>query len=421
MTIGSQPLNDRLFTGALRAFNALGPVIDLSGLALPSLDPQTLLDAACRKTGLSDFGSPALEPPLEVFLGACRTEANLNLFGRMVTRWDALRLLTNRLRLEEDWRHHPAIADEPIERPLFITGLPRSGSTLLHGLLAQDPDNRCPAHWETMYPSPPPERLQYEHDPRIRQVERQLKWFTRIAPGLKTMHLIGARLPRECTEIMDHVFLSLRLDTVYRVPSYLQWLDRQGLREAYAFHRRFLQQLQWRCPPRRWVLKSPDHVFALADLFAVYPDARVLMTHRDPLRVVGSVASLTAALRMPFSDSVDPAEVAHTVSQRWVEGVRRMAQAREQADLADRFLDIHYLDLLRDPMGEIRRVYSHLGLLLSEEASARMHAFLSKHPKDRHGEHRYSLAQFGLDRDQQERQYRPYVERFQVEPEPARP
>jgi hypothetical protein len=421
MAIWSQPLNDKLFGGALRALNALGPVIDRSGLALPSLDPQALQDAACSKTGLSDFGSPRLEPPLQVFIDACRTEANLNLFGRLVTRWDVLRLLTNRLCLEEDRKRHPAIADEPVERPLFITGLPRSGSTLLHGLLAQDPESRCPVHWETMYPSPPPERLHYEDDPRIRQVERQLKWFARIAPGLKTMHLIGARLPRECTEIMDHVLLSLRLDTVYHVPSYLRWLDRQGLRDAYAFHRRFLQQLQWRCPPRRWVLKSPDHVFALADLFAVYPDARVIMTHRDPLRVVASVASLTAALRTPFSDSVDPAEVARTVSQRWVEGAQCMAQAREQADLGDRYLDIHYLDLVRDPMGEIRRVYSYLGLPLTEEASTRMRAFLAKNPKDRHGAHRYSLGRFGLDRDEQERQYRPYVERFQVETEPVTP
>ncbi len=328
-------------------------------------------------------------------------------------------MLTNRLRLEEDRKRNPAIADEPVERPLFIVGLPRSGTTLLHSLLAQDPENRCPAHWETMYPSPPPERLHYEDDPRIRQVERQLKWFGRIAPGFRAMHLIGARLPRECTEIMDHVFLSLRFDTLYHVPSYLRWIERHGLRDAYTFHRTFLQQLQWRCPPRRWVLKSPDHVFALADLFAVYPDARVLMTHRDPLRVVASVASLTAALQLPFSDSVDPVRVARTVSRRWVEGAQGMVRAREEADIGGRFLDIHYVDLVRDPMGEIRRVYSHLGLPLSDEGSKRMRMFLSQHPKDRHGQHRYSLEQFGLDRDEQERQYRPYVERFQVEAEPA--
>ncbi|MEJ2643913.1 MAG: sulfotransferase [Gammaproteobacteria bacterium] len=411
------PLSARLLGNAVRTINALGAALARLGVSPASLDEADLLRAARRRTGLHDFGPAPLQAPLRMLLRGCNTEAGLNLLGRISTRWDILRLLSNRLLLQRDWQQAPDIFSQPVERPVFIMGLPRSGTTLLHSLMAQDPALRYPSHWETMYPSPPPERDSYDRDPRIAAVERQLQWFHRLAPEFRAIHLMNARYPQECTEITNHVFMSLRYDTVYDVPSYRAWLDSTGHGEAYRFHRQMLQHLQWRCPPRRWVLKAPDHVFALTDLLETYPDACILMAHRDPLKVVPSVASMTTVLQRVFSDRVDPAQVARTVGERWAEGARRMVHSRRQDDTPRRYLDVHYLDLVRDPMAMIHRIYDHFGMSLSSQARQSMEAFLARNPKGRHGNHRYSLHQFGLDPDEQRRQYREYLDYFGVESE----
>ncbi|MGA7801209.1 MAG: sulfotransferase [Gammaproteobacteria bacterium] len=413
----AEQFHTHLLTGAIRTFNTLGAALARLGVSPASFDEADLLSTARRRTGLSDFGSAPLLTPLRMLLRACDDEARLNLLGRISTRWDILRLLSNRLQLQRDWQAHPEIFAQPIERPLFITGLPRSGTTLLHSLMAQDPALRFPSHWETMYPSPPPERAGYDDDPRIAAVERQLQWFHRLAPEFRAIHLMEARYPQECTEITNHVFMSLRYDTLYNVPSYRAWLDRIGHREAYGFHRRVLQHLQWHCPPRRWVLKAPDHVFSLDELLDAYPDACILMAHRDPLKVVPSVASMTTVLQSVFSDHVNAPRVARTVAERWAEGARRMVRHRRQDQTPGRYLDIHYLDLMRDPIATVRRIYDRFEMPLSGDARERMEAFLGHNPKGMHGRHRYSLRQFDLDPEAQRRQFREYLDYFQVESE----
>ena len=258
------------------------------------------------------------------------SEARLNLMGRVAAREDLTRMLSNRLRLERDRHLHPEIAAEEIRRPLFIAGLPRSGSTLLYNLLAQDPANRVPLNWETMYPSPPPERATHETDPRGAQADRQIRWFGRLQPEFRKIHPVAARLPEECVVILSHTFYSFQFSSMYFVPSYQSWLERQDLRPAYHFHRRFLQHLQWRCRAERWVLKAPPHLPALDALFAVYPDAGLILTHRDPLEVVASVASLHAVLRSAFSDAVEPAAVGPEVSRMLADDIARGMQALDR-------------------------------------------------------------------------------------------
>ncbi|HKK15012.1 MAG TPA: sulfotransferase [Gammaproteobacteria bacterium] len=416
-TRAQQPWQARLATTAVRALNMVGGTLRRSGLPLVGFDAHRLMDQACSSAGLSDFGDYPLLLPLQTLLDACDSEAGLNLMGRITTRWDVMRLLRNRLYLQRDWLNHPQIARQPVERPIIILGLPRSGTTLLHSLLAQDPALRHPEHWELMYPSPPPEGSGRDRDPRIRKTRRELDWFYRLAPEFRAIHMMGARYPQECTEITNHTFMSLRFDTVYNVPSYRDWLDHTGLHQAYAFHKHVLQHLQWRCPPRQWVLKAPDHVFAMDALLSTYPDARIVMTHRDPLKVVPSVASMTVALQRLFSDNVDHEAVARTVGGRWADGARRMAALRAQDRTPGRYLDVHYPDLVRDPMAVVRDLYDHFGMDLSARARESMEGFLADHTQGRHGRHRYSLEQFGLDAEDQNRQYRPYVEFFGVAPE----
>jgi hypothetical protein len=399
--------------GALRKIiQRGGRVLEGPGRRWLRLDAATLLSAARRRARCSDFGAPTVGEPLGRLLQSLEAEAQLNLLGRIAAREDLTRMLANRLRLERDRQLHPDIAAEEIRRPLFITGLPRSGSTL-HTLLAQDPANRVPLNWETLYPSPPPERATYESDPRIALAERQIRWFYRLQPAFRQIHPVGARLPEECVVILSHTFLSFQFSSTYFVPSYQAWLDQQDLRPAYAFHRRFLQQLQWHCGGERWVLKAPPHLPVLDALLAVYPDAGVIMTHRDPLEVVASVASLHAVLRSTFSDAVDPVAVGPEVSQMLANDIVRGMRLLDGGCVApERLLHVHYTELLRDPLAIVRRIYEHFELPLRPEAEACMRRCLAENVHDKNGPHEYSLRQFGLDEDTERERYRAYRDRF---------
>lgn len=383
--------------------------------AMGSFRVEGLLDAARRKTGLDDFGHPPFDEPLRRLVESMEHEARLNPMGRLATRYDLIHLLVNRLRMEEDRRRHPGIVAEEPRRPIFIAGLPRTGTTLLHSLLALDPANRVPLTWETMYPSPPPEAATYLTDRRIDRVEVQIRWFHRMLKDFNRIHPVGARLPIECLVITSHAFLSYQFETTHRLPSYLGWLEGQDLRPAYEVHRRFLQHLQWRCPGERWVLKAPAHMFDFEALFSVYPDACVVMTHRDPIAMTASNASLTATLRGAFSDKVDPLEVGPECTRRWAEAITRALRSRDRGCApADRFLDLYYDDLVGDPIGAVRKVYAHFDLPFPERLDEKVGQFHRKNPKDRFGRHRYSLEDFGLSRDEELKRYAAYRERFRL-------
>ena len=396
-----------------RAIRTGGRVIQRSGIPLVRLDVDLFLEEARVRTGLDDFGDDAFLDPLQRVIDDWEHESKLSLLGRIAARQDIIRLLSNRLRIEWYRKRHPALGEQPVSTPLFVTGLPRTGTTLLHGLLAQDPGHRAPLSWEMMVPSPPPERAHHHHDPRIAAAERQLRWFHRLNPDFKRIHDLGARLPEECLIIHSHSFLSFQFQTTHYVPNYETWLEAQDLRPSYHYHRRFLQHLQWRWRGERWILKAPAHLFGIEALFDVYPDAGVILTHRDPLEVVGSLASLTYTLRSTFTDDIDPTQVGPEMTRRWCDGLERGLRVRERGLVsASRFFDVRYDELVRDPLDVVRRIYTHYGLSLSPMAEERMRRFLARHPKDKHGRHSYTLDEFGLDRDEEAARYRSYCERF---------
>jgi Sulfotransferase family len=415
---GEPPLPSA-FRALLSVVNRAAAALERVGVTPVSLDEADLIGAARQATGLSDFGDDRFRVPFRVLLRALTTEARLTCIGRIVARGDIVALLTSRLRLEADRVRHPGIADEQVRRPLFIVGLPRTGSTLLHQLLAQDPAARVARAWEVMEPSPPPERGHYHTDPRIARAAWRLRWFDRLAPEFKKVHPLGAELPLECIAIMSASFLSPRFHTTYHVPTYQAWLADADLGPAYDFHRRFLQHLQWRMPAGHWVLKAPSHVFGFEALFRTYPDALVVQTHRDPLRVLGSVASLTWTLQGAFTDHLDVEEIGGEVTERWLTGLERAVEARLDPRLGQRFFDVRYDELVQDAMVIVRRIYDRFGMTLSAEAEARMRAFLASHPRDRHGPHHYELPTFGLDPVALAHRFKSYYERFGIDPEPV--
>ena len=333
----------------------------------------------------------------------------MSLFGRFGTRWDIGRFLANLLRLRDEEQRTPAILDEPIERPIFITGLPRSGTTFLHRLLAEDEANLVPRVWQLIHPYPEP-GSRGGRDRRQQRVARQLRMFGMFAPEFRRMHPIGANSPQECSEITAHVFASLRFDTTYSVPSYRRWLDSAGHLDAYRFHRRFLQHLQHQSGGAgRWVLKCPDHVFALDAIRAVYPDARVVFVHRDPLRVLLSAARLTEVLRRPFTRHIDRAALGQQECERWSVGSELMIDAADREPFAEPIFHIRYRDLVGDPLGTVKSLYRHFGLTLDAAAATRIERLVASSPNGGYGANHYRFDTFEIDPVVARKRFGPYM------------
>lgn len=403
---------DACLRRAVDALNLGGRALDGAGLEAPSLERERLEHTARRRTGLDDLGDWPIDAPLDRLLHAYRNEARLTLLGRITVRELIVSLLRNLLELEADRSRHPGIESERIEAPVFIIGLPRTGTTLLHGLMSEDPANRVPRTWEVMYPSGFPASAA-DIDRMRARTESRLGWANRLAPEFKRIHPIAPDLPQECIAITAPVFMSIQFHTTHDVPSYQDWLERNDQTLGYAFHRRFLQHLQAQRAGSRWVLKAPGHLFALGALLAEYPDAKIIQTHRDPLRVMASMASHATVLRRAFSDAADARAIAADWTARWSRALDGFLAVRDSKPAAQ-FLDVDYDEIEQDPLGTVAKIYAFLDRELTPTAREAMAAFLDANPKNKHGVHRYSLAEYGLDRDAEVERFRSYCERFRI-------
>jgi hypothetical protein len=409
-----------IMTRALRLSDAVAGSLRL--LDRP-LTPEPLIKIAVGQTGLHDFGDIAFIDPLTRLLKSCSTESALTIVGRSATRWDVVRFLSNLLAIQDTAKQDPALRRAPIRQPIFITGLPRSGTTFLHRLMLTDSANRAPTVWETIYPSSSAGiRAAGTPAERIARVARQLKAFEWLAPEFRALHPLDATSPQECSEITAHVFRSLRFDTNYRVPSYRNWLDADAELHlpAYRFHKQFLQYLQREDGiERRWVLKCPEHLFALGAIRAVYPDARMVFVHRDPVKVLLSQARLTEVLRRPFTRRLDPRSLGPDESRRWLDGTRRMIAVGDDAGFPERVCHVHHMDLISDPVRTVEAVYRHFGMTLSEQSVSAIEEYLAAKPKGGYGEHSYRFENHGLNEQQERAKFRPYMVRFGVTAEAA--
>lgn len=357
------------------------------------IDWQAAMAEAERASGLSDFGGDDFEDGLRAFAGAVNRADDLPDAARAGAAGLVQGLLTRRLELYRDRALYPEIAAQRIERPLIVVGLPRAGTTFLHALLAQDPAARSALAWQVSQPSPPPRRETAPGDPRVAACEARL---AAVPIEFKRMHMIGATLPEECNSFTTLAFQSPNLGAMYRLPSYSQWfLDAAG-GPAYRLHHDMLQHLQAFVPAGWWVLKSPPHTFHLDRLVATYPDARIVFPHRDPAATLPSLASLIAFLRQGVYGAIDETRVGPEMLAFWKVAIDRAMAFRADPAQAERFVDVPYDALVRDPMATVRRVYGHFGMTLSPDAEAAMARFLHERPKDSHGAHRYTAERFGL-------------------------
>lgn len=400
----------------VRALNRLGDPRWIS------LEPNQLLDQVIAKTGLDDFGGDSWREGYDVFLRALEEEASLNLIGRVLARSDIENWLENRLLLTEAARRAPSIREVNIESPLFITGLPRTGTSILHELLGQDPSARTPLAWEVRYPCGDA-LAAGSSDPRIPQADEEIRLWCEIVPEYDRLHELGAEIPVECIQITAHDFRSDELSGRHLVPSYAGWLAGADMRPAYAFHKQMLQHLQHGQherrgqgtePHKRWVLKAPSHLGRLDALLAVYPDARIVWTHRDPLTVMASVASILFSTAWVRSDAVDAEQVLQWFTGETCQMLIDAAEAvRSHVDPAH-FHDVCYADLMEAPRETLAGIYTHFGMPLSPEAESAMQAYLDARPRARHGAHRYDFSNTGFDPATERERFRDYQNRYAV-------
>jgi hypothetical protein len=387
-----------------------------------TLDADRLVSTAMEMTGLEDLGEPTWREGLDRLVEALRDEARLNEVGAMVSAADILLQLSNRLCVTEGHLRHPENARADIDPPIVVIGQARTGTTILFDLLAQDPAHRVPLSWEVDRPCPPPETATYHTDPRIEEVQAQMEASEALIPGFMAMHPVGARLAQECVRITASDFRSLIFATVYRVPSYAKWLLYEtDMVPAYRWHRRFLQHLQSRHRGERWVLKSPAHIWHLGELLDEYPNALLVQTHRDPLRIIASISSLQATLRRLATDEPSLPEIASEWADYILEGLDRSVTAREEGVVpSGRVVDVHFAAFMADPFATIRDIYQRLSLKLTWEAEQRMRAFLAANPSEKHGGHHYTFADTGLHAGEIRARARRYQDYFGVPSEDTR-
>jgi len=395
----------------IRLANGLGSLLERAGLSRPSLCPEHLMRRAQARTGLGNWGDASFRAGLDRLTASLEREANLTQIGRIVAYLNLMDHLSVRLRLIDYRASHPGVAAQRIERPLFIVGLPRTGTSILHELLAQDPALRAPATWEVARPVPPPVPADRDTDARIARVDRLLGLLEKLSPGFQPIHAVGARLPQECVYMLSSAFASEQFGYMYRVPDYRAWLLERDLTSAYAWHAAFLQHLQSGGGAARWVLKTPAHVANLEFLCGQYPDACIVWTHRRPLQAIASFSSLACTLRRGFSRGVDPREVGEEQLRHYARVVGRGMEDRTALG-EGRFFDAGFSAICENPVGVIREIYERFSMTLTGDAEARMRSYLRRRPRDLYGEHRYSAAAFGLDSECETGHFRDYLERF---------
>ena len=384
-----------------------------------ALTPEALVERAQRETGLDDLGAAGWEAGLDALLDSATREADLNEVGVGILCAWIHRRLTNRLQVIDWVNRHPDIRKEQIRAPLVVLGMTRTGTTILSELLAQDPANRPLMKWEGLSCCPPPEAASFRSDPRIAKAVGEVEFQYEMVPELRAVHYEPGDGPTECVALLGQSFYSQDWLGLFRVPTFVDWYRHCDKAPAYEYHRLALQLLQSRTGGR-WSLKAPGHMHALDALTAQYPDARLIVTHRDPQKTVPSMASLSTTSR-PDSLTNARQPLHGYFGKLWLDElalmVERMMNFRDRHGDAN-FYDLPYDRFVEDPVAGVRRAYEHFGETLSETAETAMRAYLEHSPKGRYGTHRYSIEDFGLCPGEIRERFADYTKRFDI-PEEA--
>ena len=378
------------------------------------LEPHSLLaEARTQAGGLSDFGDPSFHAGLEALCAALNFQAQLSATGAAIFRQKLVTQLANRLHVEDWFARHPEIANEPIEAPLVIVGLPRTGTTKLHRLLSRDPRFSWMNFWESQFPVPFPGESLQDPAPRIDAARQMVDLMTTAMPRLAAMHPMYAEEADEEVMLMEHSFMSA-FNAYAHVPSYDAWLDAQDQTPAYAYLRRMMQFLQWQQrrrgkTPGRWVLKAPHHLLRMHLLHQQFPGAQVILTHRDPVSSIPSIASFIHTLWCIYSDAADPKAAGAQWNALMRRALQHTMQVRQTAPA--QFLDVNFRDTVQQPLHAVQRIYDFIGWTQDATARTRMESWLVADANAHQGGHDYKAETFGLSEVQIRQDFADYIAR----------
>jgi hypothetical protein len=373
-----------------------------------------LIEEARRRTGLERFDRETFREGLGILVSDInRDERPEPLVER--TREVLIKALTDRLKTTAYLEGRPELLERPIKRPIFVFGVPRTGTTLLSNLLAADPAHRSPLTWEIDNPVPPPTTATLYTDPRALAALEAERRMLAARPEMGKYYRSSAIYPNECVFIMAHDFKTLMWESRGKLPNYRDWIFQTDVTSAYEYHKRFLQLLQADAPGV-WNLKMPSHALNIPTILKVYPDARLLWTHRDPVTATGSFCSLLQLAHQGFRGKVDVEWLSQNCPWQAVQHANRIMDARDALG-ENRIIDVHYADLMREPMGTMRKLYKSLGDEFTPGAEAGMRTWLQDNPQDKFGKHEYKLARFGLTEHTVRSLFERYLARYEVERE----
>jgi hypothetical protein len=376
-------------------------------------DPDELLAEARKETGLDDFGRDEFREGLAVYCESVSSEAKLSDLGVMAVRANIVANLANRLRVVDWAARNPDVADERIDAPLIVIGMFRAGTTFLSNLLDQDRRNRPLLRWEAGDSVPPPSRANFRSGPRVDAARASNEMLEQLNPKMAVIHHEEADGPTECIAVMSQDFKSLSWEAIANVPTYGQWLRDVDQRSAYEYHRLVLSVLQHGGVQGRWTLKSPHHAIALDALTSVYPDARLVLLHRDPVVLCASVCSLIRTLSGTFSDFDHHRYIAEHWTAMLETSVSRI-DAFRAAHPEHPILDVQYADLMQKPVETVASIYHAVGDGLAEDAQAAMGSYVTANRKGKPGVHTYDLAEFGLDAAEVAERFASYIRRYDI-------
>jgi hypothetical protein len=406
--VGQRPYRPRF----IAALNRLGKSLGALGVGKGPLDEAELMRAARTRTGLSEFGDERFREPLGVLIDSIEREAGLHTVGRLITKTRLIGALATRLRVHDYLAKHPEALARTLPPPIVIAGLQRTGTTMLHRLLACDPGLRSLLSWEALGPVPVRGPL-LGVEPRFLQAKLSERALAYMAPAFFAIHPVEADAPEEDVLLLDYAFLSTTPEATMHVPSYARWLEHTDNTPAYEYVATLLKVMSHQRGPERWILKTPHHLEYLDVLRKVFPGVRIVQTHRDPARTLASFCSMIWHGRGVFSDEVD----AGAIGQHWSCKIGRMLERSlsvREATHDEGFFDVSYYDLIKDPLPIVSRLYGELGLSFTPEVEGRMRKTREDNPQHKYGQHRYELADFGLSRDGVEPLFAKYRTRFGV-------
>ena len=395
----------------LKAINTLGALVEGCGIRLFELDRRRILAKAAAAAGHA-YADDSLTEGLDRLVASIKADARLNTFGKFAFKTLLQRTADARFKVEKAIAERPEILDDPITEPLFIIGMPRTGTSILQAVLNQDDAHRSPLSWECLLPHPAPTPESYRNNDRIDTIRTEFDQLFKLVPDFRKKHYMEADSPQECVGVMALNFTSVQFMAQAYLADYSEWfLETADQAANFRWHRRFLQFLQsGGVRTSRWLLKSPVHLMRLQALFDVYPDARIIMTHRHPAYVVPSLASLISSTRSLYSNHEAVDRSGHEQLRLWARYFERFLEDRQRLNREDQIIDVLFDDFVDDQMAVVRQIYDRFGWRLDAGSASRMEAFLRQEAKDKHGKHEYSLEMIGVQPAEIETHYRRYLD-----------